>query len=133
MASPVGEFLKTINYTKQNILTEENEKEYVPFVINKCLSRTIDTVLYAQEMNQRWFIDKRLHYDFLLNIIRKNRSRFGGKIEKEKFDQLEMIQDYYTCNAIRAKEILTILSNDNLASIKKSLETGGVSSKKSKL
>jgi histone deacetylase complex regulatory component SIN3 len=43
----LGDFLKAINITKENLLEEDSltEKEYVPFVVNRTLSYFPDTVL----------------------------------------------------------------------------------------
>jgi hypothetical protein len=122
------EFLKAINYTKQDILTEEIEKEYVPYVINHCLSGTVDTVLYAQEMNQRHFLDKRMQFDYLRHAVRKGK-RFAKWLKQEKSEDITAIQKYYQCNRQRACEYLPLLSDVELTHIKKSLDIGGVKPK----
>jgi hypothetical protein len=47
------DWLNSINFTKENLLEDDPTlvKEYAPFIINKCLSGQIDTILFANEMN----------------------------------------------------------------------------------
>ena len=40
------------------------EKKYPSYVINKCMSHHVDTVMYANEMNQYPNLDNRMQYDF---------------------------------------------------------------------
>ena len=67
------DWLNSINLNKTDLIDEDPtlEKEYPPFVINKCMSGHLDTVLYANEMNMTHFLDKKLQYDFYLNSVRK--------------------------------------------------------------
>jgi hypothetical protein len=63
---------QNINLNKENLMSLENEKKYNSYLINHFLSGTIDTLFYANEMNQRPFLDKRLQYDFLRFGIKKS-------------------------------------------------------------
>ena len=49
------DWLNSINDTKKNLIDENNsvEREYPPFIINKCLSGHIDCLLYSNTMNLR--------------------------------------------------------------------------------
>lgn len=46
-------YLNSINYDKVNLMDadEESERQYPPYIINRCFSGFMDTVLYANEMN----------------------------------------------------------------------------------
>ena len=70
------DFVKSINYQKQDLLEDdydnELEKQYIPYIVNKALSFTCDTVLHANEVNARPFLDKKLQYHYLLNIVYLN-------------------------------------------------------------
>ena len=61
------DWLNSINQNKINLIDEDPllEKDYAPYIINKCLSGHIDCIMYANEMNQNHFIDRKLQYDFL--------------------------------------------------------------------
>lgn len=121
----LSEILNSINYSKKNILTDsQQEKEYVPYVINRCLSYFPDTLLHANEMNRLNFLDKRVQYDYYLRSIRP-RKRFSKWLKKEESDDIELVKKFYGYSEKRAREVLKILSKEDLKSIKKELDIGG--------
>ena len=82
---PLKDYLNTINLTKKNLMEDEDpawEKNYPPFVINKCMSQHMDTVLFANEMNQYPNLDKKLQYEFFINTVRSRRIFSGVKKKK---------------------------------------------------
>jgi hypothetical protein len=117
-------WLNSINYEKQNIMTEDNKKEYPPYIINRCLSGFIDTVMMANEMNINHQLPSELQYQFLLNIVRPKR-RFSPWLKKEKLNDLEVVKSYYGYSNEKARTALSILSDDQLNSIKLKLHRGG--------
>lgn len=120
------EFLNSINHTKKNLIVDEwSEKQYLPFIVNKGLSYSADTVIPANEMNSRPHLDKLLQYSFLINIIR-SRKRFNKWIKPEKIEALEVIKDYYGYSTKKAQEVLPILSKEQLNTLKQKLQKGGV-------
>jgi hypothetical protein len=126
MTTELKDWLNSINFTKEN-LTEENPdmiKEYAPFIINKCLSGQIDTILFANEMNMNHHLDKDMQYSFYLNSLRK-RKRFSPWLRKDKVTDLECVKQYYGYSNEKASQALKILSKDQIAFIKQRLEIGG--------
>jgi hypothetical protein len=120
------DWLNSINFTKEN-LTEENPdliKEYAPFVINKCLSGQIDTILFANEMNMNHQLDKDMQYSFYLNSLRK-RKRFSPWLRKDKVTDLECVKQYYGYSNEKASQALKILTKEQINFIKKRLDIGG--------
>jgi hypothetical protein len=117
-------WLNSINHEKENIMTEDNKKEYPPFIINRCLSGFIDTVMVANEMNINHHLSSKLQYEFLLNTVRPKR-RFSPWLKKEKLDDLEVVKSYYGYSNEKAKAALSILSDDQLNSIKLKQIRGG--------
>ena len=69
------DWLNSINFNKDNLVKEDPSiaKKYPPFIVNKCLSGHLDSILFANEMNKSHFLDKDMQYDFLLNSLRKKR------------------------------------------------------------
>jgi hypothetical protein len=120
------DWLNSINQTKKNLMNEDpsSEKEYAPYIINRCLSGHIDCVMYANEMNKYNFLPKKLQYDFFINIIRKKK-RFSPWLKQEKNKDLEVVKSYYGYSNEKAKQALRILSKTQLDFIKSKLETGG--------
>lgn len=118
------DFVNDINHKKENVLTEENESKYVPYVVNKSMSYFIDTIFQANEMNVRHTIDKRLQFDFLLNSVR-SKKRFSKWAKPEKLESVEVIKEYYGYSNDKAKDVATILSHDDIDKIKDKLDKGG--------
>jgi len=120
------DWLNSINQNKNDLVEEDPllEKEYPPFIINKCMSGHLDTVLYANEMNMSHFLDKKLQYDFYLNSVRK-RKRFSPWLRKDKVKDLDVVKSYYGYSNEKAQQALRILSPEQLAFIRSKLETGG--------
>ena len=111
----VTEFLNSINQTKENLINKDYkvEKDYVPFVINKCLSYFPDTVFYANRMNQSPGIDKKLQYDYYLHSISK-RKRFSKWIKPEKNEDVEIIKQVYGYSDTRAREVVDLVPVDKI-------------------
>ena len=126
MEPELKDWLNSINFNKED-LTEDDEntiKSYPPFIINKCLSGHLDSVLFANEMNKYHFLDKDMQYKFYLNILRK-RKRFSPWIRKDKVSDLDYVKRYYGYSNEKASQVMKILTPDQLTYIKQRLETGG--------
>lgn len=111
----LSEFLNSINQTKENLLSKDPklEKEFVPFVINKCFSYFPDTIFYANRMNQVAFLDKKMQYDYYLHSISK-RKRFSKWIKVEENKDLEIVKEIFGYSDQRAKEVIDLLPMDKL-------------------
>jgi len=122
----LSDFLRSINQSKKNLMDEDpmTEKEYLPFVVNRTLSYFLDTVLYANEANIRNTADKKLQFDLLLNSIRSNR-RFSRWLKPEENKDIDAIKEYYGYSNQRAKEVLDLLTGEQLSFIHESLSKGG--------
>ena len=127
MTYNVWDMVNSVSDTKNNLLEEdvENIKTYEPYLVNKSLSYHNDALMYANEMNRNFFIDKDMQYNFYINILRK-RKRFSSWIKKEKVDDLECIKSYYNYSNEKALQALKILSEVQINFIKKQLDTGGI-------
>ena len=69
------DWLNSINQTKKNLLDEDPtlEKEYPPYIVNRCFSGHLDSIMFANEMNIHNSIPKKMQYDFYLNSLRKKK------------------------------------------------------------
>ena len=121
------DYLNAINHTKERLMDtedEEWEKKYPPFIVNKCLSGFQDTILLVNEINQYPHLDKKLQFDFLINSLRP-RKRFTPWVKAKKLDDIEYVKEFYGYNNEKAKVALTILNDDQIATIKQKLNKGG--------
>lgn len=119
------DFLNSISYTKNDILEEYGEKEYNPYMINRWLSMRPDTIMYAQEMNQRPHLPKTMQYDYYMHSIKRIKRYFNyTKVNKDNED-LKCISEYYNISLNAAKSILHVHSPDEIKIIKEKLNKGG--------
>ena len=119
------EYLNAINYTKQNIMVDDlAEKGYNSFMVNRGLSYFNDTVLMANEMNQHAHLDNRLQFDFFINIVRKKK-RFSKWNKPETASDVEVVKEYYGYSNEKARQVLTLLTSENIDELKKKVYKGG--------
>lgn len=121
-------YVKSVTNGKINIIAEsENpdlaERAYNPYIINKALALYRDVIFYANEMNMRHNLDKKLQYDYYLNTIRKA-ARYEKWIKVESSDDLEAVKLFFGMSNEKAKQALTVLTADQLKTIKIRLEEG---------
>ena len=126
MTYELKDWLNSINFTKEDLMKDDETsiKEYAPYIINKCLSGQIDTILFANEMNINHHLDKRMQYSFYLNSLRKKK-RFSPWLRKDKVTDLECVKQYYGYSNEKASQALKILTKEQLTFIKKRLDIGG--------
>lgn len=121
------DFANAINYTKENLIVDDwSEKQYNPFIVNKSMSFGADTVIYANEMNSRPHLDRRLQFDFLINTVRP-RKRYNKWLKAETIEVLELVQEYYGYSIDKARQVLPLISDQHLDTIKKKMNKGGKS------
>lgn len=123
------DFINAINETKKNLFEDpQAAKDYAPYIVNRGLSYFSDTVLYANEMNKHPQLDKDQQFSFFLNIIPRKK-RFSGKWSKkdETTENIKLVKEYFGYSSERAKDALSILSDQDLMMIKEKLYKGGKS------
>jgi len=119
------DFLNSINTTKKNLMEGvDEEKLYVPFVVNRSLSYFQDTVGVANAMNIHHHIDNRLQYEFFINIVRK-RKRFSKWVKPTVENDVEVVKEYYGYNNEKARQVIPLLSSQQLQFIKNKVNKGG--------
>ena len=120
------DFLKSINDTKINLIDqdEENTKYYNGFVVNRSLSYFPDTVFLSNEMNRLHHLDYKMQYDFLINIVRKKK-RFSKWDKPDERADLECIKKYFGYSETKAKQVIGLLTESQIKTIKKKVSTGG--------
>jgi len=125
MADLFKEIIPSILQTKEYaLLTEQDEKTYSAFMVNRALSFHRDTVLFANEMNKFSNLDNKLKYDFLLNIVRAQKRPYSKWHKKAKSSDLEAVKEYYGYSDAKAEEALKILDDAQIELIKEQLYKG---------
>ena len=124
MTIELKDWLNSINHTKVNLLEENPDAKYPAYIINRCMSGHLDTVLFANEMNMNHHLPLDMQYSFFLNSVRK-RKRFSPWLRKDEIKDLDLVKRYYGYSNEKAKQALRILTNEQLNFIKSKFETGG--------
>jgi Bacteriophage clamp loader A subunit len=114
----VFDIMKDLSYDKKGIIDESNEGEYIPFLTNKYFSFFPDTIYYANEMNMAQSLDNKLQHDYYLFSLRKNK-RYYKWPKKDNQEIIQAVQKYYGYSVAKAKEVLSILNNEQVELILK--------------
>ena len=125
MSNPFDYVNAILQNKKELIVDDVTEKAYVPFMVNRSLSYHYDCIAYANEMNRRHFIDKKLQNDFLLNTVRSRKRPFAKWVKSEKSEDIECIKLVYGLSDSKAREALRLLSDEQIQQLKEKTETGG--------
>lgn len=119
---------------------EAAEKSYNPFVVNTIFSSVdkfgkSDSLLYAAEMNacsaNQPALPKRIQYGLYYYGLSKAR-RFLPFPKAEKIEDIELIMEYYGYTIKKAKQILDVLTDEQVEIIRGRMYTGEVKATKSR-
>jgi hypothetical protein len=122
-------YLKAINKTKTKMedLDEDTElvkKKYSPFIVNRCLSFFPDVIIQVNNMNANAHLDKDMQFEYLRASTRP-RSRFSTWQKKGGHANLDLIKEFYGYSNTKAYQILDILTEEDLNTMREQLNTGG--------
>ena len=129
MSNPFDYVNAILQNKKQLIVDEITEKDYNPFLTNRSLSYHKDCIMYANEMNRRHFVDKKLQNDFLLNTVRSLKRPFAKWVKAETSEDIECIKTIYGFSNTKAREAFRLLSKEQIQQLKEKTQTGGLGKK----
>ena len=129
MSNPFDYVNAIMQSKKQLIVDELTEKEYNPFLTNRSLWYHKDCIMYANEMNRRHFVDKKLQNDFLLNTVRSLKRPFAKWVKVEISEDIECIKTVYGFSDTKAQEAFRLLSKEQIQKLKEKTQTGGLGKK----
>lgn len=123
------DFMNAASFSKEDIINDsENpelvEKQYNAYIVNRGFANFEDTILHANEMNQRHGLFAAAQFQYYRSVLRK-RKRFSKWPKADKSADLDAIQQVYQCNRTVAKMYLKALSKDQLKVVHDKLVTGG--------
>ena len=101
-------------------------KDYKPFLVNRALSYHMDCVLYVNELNKLPSMDSDMQYQYLLNSIRPMKRKFQPWQKASASKDIECVKEYFGYNNQRAKEALALMTDDQIAEIKRRTDKGGM-------
>lgn len=121
----VFDYYNSITFTKADLMVDDqSEKQYVPYLINRGLSFSPDTVILGNEINSRPFLDKKLQYQFYINSIRPKK-RFNKWLKAQKLESIDTIKEYYGYSNSKARQAVSVLTQEQLKTIEEKLKKGG--------
>jgi hypothetical protein len=127
MADLFKEIIPSILQTKKSVIKDDiDQKDYVPFVVNRALSFHLDCILYVNEINLHPGMDKDMQYQYLLNTIRPMRRKFQPWQKTETDKNLQYVKEYFKYSNSKAKEALRILTDEQITDIRIKIDKGGV-------
>jgi hypoxanthine phosphoribosyltransferase len=126
MSNPF-DYVNEILKGKKNLIVDDiTEKDYNPYLTNRSLSYHRDCVLFANEMNMRHFLEKKMQFDFLLNTVRSQKRPIAKWVKPEKSEILECIKNAYNFSDNKAREAMNLLSDEQIQQLKKQTDIGGL-------
>lgn len=123
------DFMNAASFTKADVIRDSDipevtEKQYNAYIVNRGFTNFEDTILHANEMNQRHELFPAAQFDYYRAVLRK-RKRFSKWPKADKDVNLDAIQEVYQCNRTVAKQYLKVLNEEQLQSVHDKLVTGG--------
>jgi len=100
--------------------------DYAPYIVNRSLSYHLDCILHAQEMNKFPSLDKDMQYQYLLNSIRPMKRKFAPWQKANRDKDIECVKAYFGYSDQKATEALRILTDEQIAEIRKRTDKGGM-------
>jgi hypothetical protein len=121
------DYVNEILVGKKNLIIDDyTEKSYEPFLVNRALSYHFDCIMFANEMNRRPFVDKKLQNDFLINTVRSRKRPFNKWVKAEKSEDIACIKTFYGLSTEKAQEVLSLLTEEQLQQLKEKTAEGGL-------
>ena len=131
MVDVFKEIIPSIQQTKRDLSNEEGfEKSYLPFIVNRSLSFHYDCVMQVNEMNKYPGLNSKMQYDYLFNSIRGYKRKFEPWQKLSKNENLELVKEYFGYSNEKAKDVLSLLSKNQIDQIRVMLNKGGIAKSK---
>jgi hypothetical protein len=101
------------------------ESGYNPWLTNTALSYHEDTILIANLVNMNHHLPKRAQFDILINTVRSKKRQFRKWAKALVDEDLDIVCETYNCNKTVGIEYLSLLTEDQIESLKKQRHKGG--------
>jgi hypothetical protein len=119
------DFINSVNNKTKMEWDDTVAKFYTPFIVNRGLSFNLQTILFANMMNQYPQLEKKMQYDFYFNGVPKGKRFDKWQKKLEASETIKLVREFYGINIYRAEEALKLLSNEQLDMIKQKMNKGG--------
>jgi hypothetical protein len=102
---------------KSGIIDKDYLKSYCRFVVDHAMSMSLDTLTYAQDMNERPWLDADMQHDYYFFGVRKSK-RYAKWYKRDTDDCLDAVMAEYQVGPVQGRYIVSILKPEQLAVIK---------------
>lgn len=116
------DFVNDITSDKKYVFDAESATSYVPFVINKAVSFSVDSIMAANFLNEHVELDKQLQHDYLWYGLRKKPKKYN-KWPKKTDKNLNIVMKMYRCNEREAIQIHAILTDEQMSVLRQIEDT----------
>ena len=121
------EIIPSILQTGKSVMRDELDyRDYKPFMVNRALSYHMDCILHVNELNKSPSIEPDMQYSYLLNTIRPMKRKFVPWNKASKDKDIDCVKTYFGYSNQKAIEALRILTDEQIAEIRKRTDKGGV-------
>lgn len=107
----------SLEKTRTLHLRSSFQKDYNPFMVNRFLSMSPDTVHLSLFMSNASKLPKNIQYLFLVNAIDREKRFFKYQKKTPKPKEMKYIQKYFQCNETRAEEIFRLMPQEHILDI----------------
>lgn len=126
------EYINSYNSKSADLMqTPDDVKKFNQFIVNKALSMHIETVLFANEMNQAYQLDNDMVHAFYMHGIPKGKRKSAWQKKDKDSEDINKIMQYYEVNSNVAEHYFKLLSEKQLSVIRELLSEGGKHGRKS--
>jgi hypothetical protein len=126
-AGPTGKDLLSECYadSSDGAILDSNDRDYLPFIVNRGLSYFVDAILFANAMNERAHLPAKMQYDFLRHALRprKRFSKWSKKIDDT--NDMKLIMQEYNYSSEKARDALKLFNEDTLVELRNKHNKGG--------
>ena len=116
------DYVKSINIKEPYL--GDNLENYSSYIVTKAIASYQDCIFFVKEMNLYPALNNKMEYDFYYYGISK-RKRFAEWMKKDE-DKIEIISKFYNVSLKKATEFLSLLNENQIKEIEKSLTYGVV-------
>lgn len=120
------DYVNSIN-NKNYIFDRDNNKDYVPFVVNKWLSIFPDLIFHVNTINQYPDLPPNAQYDYYFyGVSKKKRFQKWSWPSNQIPEDVHLIAQKYKYSIPKAKAVLAMLTAEQLDIIKQQNKQGGI-------
>jgi hypothetical protein len=120
------EIIPSILQTGKSVIHDDIDlKDYKAFMVNRSLSYHLDCVPYVNELNRWPDMDADMQYQYLLNTIRPMKRKFQPWQRPTKDEDIDCVKTYFGYSNEKARQALRILTDEQIAEIRKRTDKGG--------